>query len=310
VTASSLPPQHESEEELLAAYAADLIAAGLGCGSETLRPARALFRIVGAPDAWANLTIEAQRAVPLPTRRFISWMMATQRLAASGEFLVTARPHLGEIAQRQSPVFAAEFAATASGLGFGADDIQAQWSVVAKIAALHRLPSSRLRQADLRAGRTVLLGAYRRLFPSGHGAKALSRAIFGAEATLFHAHVLDEPPRQAASTGRAPDGSWTEMAPAITATMVGYVEQVRTTLRPSTVSHIAADLREFGSFLARTAASVTSIAGVRRHHIEAYKVWLTQRPARTKSSLEPRVHCQEVAHPARLLRAPHRVGIG
>jgi hypothetical protein len=78
---------------------------------------------------------------------------------------------------------------------------------------------------------------------------------------LFHARVLDEPPRQAARTGRTPNG-WTEVAPAITATMVGYVEQVRTTLRPSTVSHIAADLREFGAFLARTTAPVTTIAGL------------------------------------------------
>jgi site-specific recombinase XerD len=284
VRTNPLSPQHESEEELVAAYAADLTAAGLGSGSETLRPARAFFRVIGAPDAWANLAIEAQRAIPLPTRRFVSWMMATQRLAASAEFLVTARPHLGEIAQRRSPVFAAEFAATASALGFGPDDVQAQWSAVAKVAALRRLPPDRLSQADLRAGRTALVSTYTRFFPTGHGAKALSRAVFGAEATLFHAHVLDEPPRQAARTGRTPNG-WNEVAPAIAATMVGYVEQVRTTLRPSTVSHIAADLREFGSFLARTTEPVTSIAGVRRRHIEAYKVWLAGRSARTKSSL-------------------------
>ena len=34
------------------------------------------------------MAIEAQLAVPLPIRRFVSWMMATQRLAASAEFLV------------------------------------------------------------------------------------------------------------------------------------------------------------------------------------------------------------------------------
>ncbi len=284
VRTNSLSPQHESEEELVAAYVADLTAAGLGCGSETLRPARAFFRIIGAPDGWANLAIDAQCAVPLPIRRFVSWMMATQRLAASAEFLVVARPHLGEIAQRHSPVFAAEFAATASALGFSPDDVQAQWSAVAKVAALRRVPLDRLCQADLRAGRTVLVGTYIRLFPTGHGAKALSRALFGAEATLFHARVLDEPPRQAVRTGRTPNG-WTEVAPAIAATMVGYVEQVRTTLRPSTVSHIAADLREFGAFLARASAPVISIAEVRRRHIEAYKVWLAGRSARTKSSL-------------------------
>lgn len=37
-------------------------------------------------------------------------------------------------------------------------------------------------------------------------------------------------------------------------------------------------MRELGSFLAREAPEVAGVADIRRHHIEAYKTWLAERP--------------------------------
>ncbi len=56
-------------EDLVALYEADLAAAGMGTGSETLTPARAFFTLVGQPEDWAALTLDEQRSMPLPTRR-------------------------------------------------------------------------------------------------------------------------------------------------------------------------------------------------------------------------------------------------
>ena len=44
-------------------------------------------------------------------------------------------------------------------------------------------------------------------------------------------------------------------------------------------------LRELGSFLASDAPDVNGIADIRRHHIEAYKTWLSSRPARSGGTL-------------------------
>ena len=73
-------------------------------------------------------------------------------------------------------------------------------------------------------------------------------------------------------------GGWDGVAPALAATLQGYLGQVGLTLRPATVSAAEAALREFACFLADHAPEVTRVAGLRRGHIEAYK--LTWPPAR------------------------------
>jgi len=75
-------PLESGCEDLVALYEADLAEAGMGTGTGTLTPARAFFTLVGQPEDWAALTLDEQRGVPLPTRRFVTWMMATQRLGA------------------------------------------------------------------------------------------------------------------------------------------------------------------------------------------------------------------------------------
>jgi integrase/recombinase XerD len=73
---------------------------------------------------------------------------------------------------------------------------------------------------------------------------------------------------------------WAIAAPAIAEVAQRYVAQVELSLRPSTVKHIEHDLREFGTWLAQAYPDVTSCTDLKRHHIEAYKVWLTAKHGR------------------------------
>ena len=75
---------------------------------------------------------------------------------------------------------------------------QAQWAALAQICALTGLAPERLTHADIDVARDELLSAADRY---GHESRrGLSTAIFGLEATLFHAGVIDELPRKRART--------------------------------------------------------------------------------------------------------------
>lgn len=112
------------------------------------------------------------------------------------------------------------------------------------------------------------------------GVKALSAALFGAETTLFHLGVLDAPPRR-----RPPDQSaarataWAAAPPRLASTLCGYIEQMRLSLRPATMVRVEGVLREFAGWLTVNAPEVVCVADLRRSHIEAYKLYLANRPS-------------------------------
>jgi site-specific recombinase XerD len=57
-----------------------------------------------------------------------------------------------------------------------------------------------------------------------------------------------------------------------------YVDQVSVSLRPNTVRHIELDLRRFGTWLTNHHPDVACCADLERHHIEAFKTWLSTTP--------------------------------
>jgi site-specific recombinase XerD len=57
-----------------------------------------------------------------------------------------------------------------------------------------------------------------------------------------------------------------------------YVDQVSVSLRPNTVRHIELDLRRFGTWLTNHHPDVACCADLERHHIEAFKTWLSTAP--------------------------------
>ena len=277
-------------EDLVGAYRADLAAAGMFAGHPTTSYARSFLSRVGV-EGWAVLPLDAQCATPLKDRRVVGWLIVTGRLRPSPDYLVVGRPYLGEMAARHHRSFHERFAATSAELGFDPTVTRLQWSALTKVVVLAGLAPERVTQAVIDEGRAVLVAAIGRHRPHGHGVKALSAALFGAQTTLFHLGVLDAPPRKT-NRDRAAERAdqWASIPSRLATTLTGYIAQMRLSLRPSTMVRVEGVLREFACWLTATAPEVACIADLRRRHIEDYKLHLATRPSArggtlTKTSL-------------------------
>jgi integrase len=237
------------------------------------------------------LPLDAQCATALKDRRVLGWLMVTGRLRPSPDYLVVGRPYLGEMAARHHRSFHERFAATSAELGFDPTVTRLQWSALTKVVVLAGLTPDRVTQAVIDEGRAALIAAIGRQRPQGHGVKALSAALFGAQTTLFHLGVLDTPPRKTnrdRSAERA--DQWASIPSRLATTLTGYIAQVGLSLRPSTMVRVEGVLREFACWLAANAPEVACVADLHRRHIEAYKLHLATRPSArggtlTKTSL-------------------------
>ena len=295
--------------DLVADYVESLGAVGVRTDTKTVWEARAFCARVGTAGDWAQLSLAEQCALPLRIRHFVTWLIVTQRVAASADYVVVARPFVGDVAMRHNPVFANAFLGTARSLGFARATAMSQWSDVAKVAAMCQTPPDQLSRAQFDQGRAALTEAARRHRPDSELRRSLAKTFHGAEATMFHLGVFGTPPAKLANAltlvhreRRAEQ--WARAAPGLAATLQGYLGQVGLTLRPATVSAAEAALREFACFLAEHAPEVTRVASLRRCHIEAYKLHLatrpTARPGRDGSSVLSR---RSVAHHLGVLSA-------
>ncbi|MDQ2826318.1 MAG: tyrosine-type recombinase/integrase [Actinomycetota bacterium] len=269
--------------ELVGHYVKSLEAVGARTDVKRVWEARAFGARVGSPQDWAELSIQDQCALPLRIRHFVTWLIVTQRVAASADYVVAGRPFLGDVALRHHPIFANAFLDTARSLGFARSTAMSQWSDIAKAAALCRARPDQLTRAQFDAGRSALVDAARRHRPDSELHLSLSKTFHGAEATMFHLGVFNTPPTKLANAStlmhrqRRTD-QWARTAPGLAATLRGYLDQVSLTLRPATVCSAEATLREFACFLADRAPDVARVADLRRCHIEAYKLHLATRP--------------------------------
>ncbi|HSS24341.1 MAG TPA: tyrosine-type recombinase/integrase [Mycobacterium sp.] len=276
---SGSPVRRADVEELVAAYRADLAAAGMFAAHPVTSVARTFLTRVGV-DGWARLPLAQQCALPLKDRRVVGWLIVTGRVRPSPDYLVACRPYLGEVAAHHHRTFHARFSARSTELGFDRIVTRLQWSALVKVAALAGLTPEQLTQPVIDTQRKALTEAITRHRPDSHGAKALSAALFGAQTTLFHLGVLDTAPRKTnpdRSAERA--AQWAAVPPRLAATLTGYIAQTRLSLRPSTMVRVEGVLREFAGWLAANAPQVVCIADLRRAHIEAYKLHLSTRPS-------------------------------
>jgi site-specific recombinase XerD len=78
-----------------------------------------------------------------------------------------------------------------------------------------------------------------------------------------------------------------EMLPGVVDTMRRYLEQIGCILRPGSVTNTDGSLRCFAAFLAERHPKVSTLASVRRRHIEEYKPWLAARPGQKVPRLKP-----------------------
>ncbi|HEX4865568.1 MAG TPA: tyrosine-type recombinase/integrase [Acidimicrobiales bacterium] len=82
-------------------------------------------------------------------------------------------------------------------------------------------------------------------------------------------------------TAEVVDPRWEPIAaraPQLATTMGAYLEQMSLSLRPQSISAFELALRIFAGFLIEEDRRLRRVRQVRRHHIEAYKTWLTNRP--------------------------------
>ena len=245
--------------DLVTAYENDLWDIGQLPDHKVLWGARWFLVHVGEPQAFAELRLDEQLAVNSAVHRFIAWLIATRRLRPGADYLVARRPRLGISLSRHWPLFHVLFMNTAAMLAFPIKTAQAQWAALAQICALSGLAPERLTHADIDTARDELLAAADRY---GHESRrGLSTAMFGLEATLFHAGVIDELPRKRARTKadiRA--AQWARVPERMRTTMYTYLDQVATTLRPGRVKNIEATLREFAGFVAERDPSAHCVA--------------------------------------------------
>jgi len=75
---SGSSPRRADVEALVAAYRADLIAAGMFAENPVTSVARMFFTRVGA-GGWARLSLAEQCALPLKDRRVAGWLIVTGR---------------------------------------------------------------------------------------------------------------------------------------------------------------------------------------------------------------------------------------
>ena len=129
-------------------------------------------------------------ALHLRIRHFVTWLLVTQRVAASADYVVVGRPFPGYVALRHHSVLDEAFLDTAVSVGFKRSTAMAQWSDVAKLAALHRVCPDRLTRVQFEEGCAALIGAARRHRPNSELRLALTKTFRGAEATLFHLGVF------------------------------------------------------------------------------------------------------------------------
>ena len=181
--------------DLVAAYEADLWDIGQQPDHKVLWGARFFCARIGAPAAFNVLPLTDQLGVNVAVHRFVTWLIATRRLRPTADYLVARRPRLGITLSRHWPGFFAAFMATADALGFNVRVAQTQWAMLGQICALIGVAPERLSHADIDAARDDLLVAAQR---HGQGTrKSISTAIFGLEATLFHAGVTERTAPQA-----------------------------------------------------------------------------------------------------------------
>ena len=115
-------------------------------------------------------------------------------------------------------------------------------------------------------------------------ASVVTKDVFRIEATLFHLGVIDDPPVKTGHDKAAERAAqWAQIAPQLASTLLGYLDQITVSLRPSTIVGIEAVLREFSMFLNDHNPDVACVADITRAHIEAYKSNLSTR-ARVGSS--------------------------
>jgi integrase/recombinase XerD len=266
-------------ETVIDFYRADLIRAGHFAENEVTSPARAFLLRIGGPAGWSRLSLEQQCAVVgARESALVTWMIAAGHVRARPAFFARGYQRLGQVAAWVHPDFHQRFLQVAADVGFTPKVAELQWWAVAKVAAIAGVPPGKLTRASFDTASRELIDAVER-YGARSGRITLSTRLYGAEATLYHAGVIDgEPRKRAPNQAAVRQQEWASVPARLAETLQGYVEQMRVALRPGSMPHIERTLREFALWLRDQAPEVTAVRDLRRAHIERYKRHVATKP--------------------------------
>ena len=210
-----------------------LEAVGLQTWRSTLGAARTFRGRLDRAGDWDRVELDTQLAWMRQARPFVSWLLVTGRLTASPDFLAVADLRLGLTARKHLPDVHAWFVDATDRVGATRADTALQWNALCKVGALSGARPDDVDTDGFLAARAELCAAYTRRGRPEAGRNV--RSIFHRlQLTLFHAGTIDSLARPILKPSVTVTG-WDPVAPRYRAAALRYVEQVRLSLRPSTV---------------------------------------------------------------------------
>ena len=128
--------------------------------------------------------------------------------------------------------------------------------------------------------------------------------VFRLRRLLFEAHMIDLPALHRREGGPATrEGRLAAVAaPEVRKTLVAYLDVRATVLRPKTIEKLTSALAIFGEFVCDHDPELRTVAGLGRHHIEAFLAWTSTRSGRGTHHATGRVGAHVHAHAALAVR--------
>ena len=270
-----------TSDDLVKDYLSAMSKARRKTGRSTLMAARSFCGKRERAD-WSTLPPAQQVDAISKARSFASWLLITGRLTITASVLVRVDLRLGVIARSHAADGYAWFVTACDRLALQQREIDAQWGTLVKITAVTGTTVDRVSTTEFEAARSSLTTAYhsRGMRASGRNIASIFHRL---QLTLFHAGKLPDCRRPARRPPVSITG-WAAAPTGFTNAARRYLGQIELSLRPNTVHHIEHDLREFGTYLARSHPDVQTCADLTRTHIEAYKTWVAGTPAHRKTT--------------------------
>jgi len=265
-------------------FAAAVDAVGLKTWRSTLSAARTFQGRIERAGGWDHVDLDTQLEWMRRARPFVSWMLVTGRLTATPSFLALADLRLGGTARKHLPDQHAWFTAATGRLDATPADTALQWNALCKIAAVSGCRPDQVDTEAFTTARTRLAVGYKQRGKpeAGRNVRAILHRL---QLTLFHDGQIDTIARPVSKPSVTVTG-WDPIPPLYRANAQRYIEQVRLSLRPSTVKHIEQHLRVFGTWLTDFHPEITSCSELERLHVEEFKTWISTTPsARTHKPL-------------------------
>lgn len=262
---------------------ADLAAAYVAAARVDTRGRRQAVRAFQAQfgdlQRWRSRPVTDRMAASQAARAFASFAAVGVGLAVDAEYVVVSASKWGLHVADRDPDQAARFRLQAASLGFAPLEVAKMWSKLAQICVITGQTPETITAADYLAGRDAFAAAVEAKH-EGTSPKTLRTPLFGLNAVMFHRGQAPRPvPRRPWAARSVPEIGWEVIigrAPVLAATMRRYLDQLRISLRASSVACIETTLRQFAGHVV-THSDITTVAGIDRPAVEAYKTWLAAR---------------------------------